>query len=175
MDHPRSRGVYLSARLQGLAHVGSSPLARGLRVIGVALRDATRIIPARAGFTQPSRSQAEPHADHPRSRGVYRVGKRWETIGYGSSPLARGLPPGDWVGTSCPRIIPARAGFTALASHTRCSFGDHPRSRGVYISPGILRSSASGSSPLARGLLVDEDRLPLTGWIIPARAGFTFS
>ena len=50
---------------------------------------------------------------------------------------------------------------------------DHPRSRGVYSAPqGFLRG-ATGSSPLARGLLallpVRESLLR----IIPARAGFT--
>ena len=50
---------------------------------------------------------------------------------------------------------------------------DHPRSRGVYSLPSLLRPSGRGSSPLARGLrrvsleMCGDDR------IIPARAGFT--
>ena len=50
---------------------------------------------------------------------------------------------------------------------------DHPRSRGVYPSPGVLCPSPSGSSPLARGLLADEVVGPHEVRIIPARAGFT--
>ena len=50
-DHPRSRGVYLRKHLQGMAQSGSSPLARGLPDMTRDLVGATRIIPARAGFT----------------------------------------------------------------------------------------------------------------------------
>ena len=51
-DHPRSRGVYpLSAQVT-VAGIGSSPLARGLRDDVPESKEATRIIPARAGFTQ---------------------------------------------------------------------------------------------------------------------------
>ena len=70
-------------------------------------------------------------------------------------------------------IIPARAGFTATSKMKSVSHLDHPRSRGVYAASAATRCSASGSSPLARGLRsgralsLDVDR------IIPARAGFT--
>ena len=91
----------------------------------------------------------------------------------GSSPLARGLPPGYSIGVQHARIIPARAGFTAwiqfgaqllwgsspLARGLRKSSRsiheahvDHPRSRGVYSSSTTRRSRSAGSSPLARGL-----------------------
>ena len=50
-DHPRSRGVYVSAVLGPLRARGSSPLARGLHNLSVDGNDAVRIIPARAGFT----------------------------------------------------------------------------------------------------------------------------
>ena len=53
-DHPRSRGVYASTRLPLLSGSGSSPLARGLLERGVASRMRSRIIPARAGFTEES-------------------------------------------------------------------------------------------------------------------------
>ena len=52
---------------------------------------------------------------------------------------------------------------------------DHPRSRGVYTrSPGAPRRWR-GSSPLARGLPIPRPGAIPTIWIIPARAGFTFS
>ena len=91
--------------------------------------------------------------DHPRSRGVYRMGLLSVERRSGSSPLARGLrPPG-----------PA----------TSSAGADHPRSRGVYFTTFYPPDPSFGSSPLARGLPpggVD----PVQPWrIIPARAGFT--
>ena len=50
-DHPRSRGVYPTwAKPEDLV-LGSSPLARGLRVGIARLLVGHGIIPARAGFT----------------------------------------------------------------------------------------------------------------------------
>ena len=73
--------------------------------------------------------------------------------GFGSSPLARGLPE-----TKSSEII---------------SIWDHPRSRGVYPGPGAVEAPGTGSSPLARGLRLSL-RLPdVSPRIIPARAGFT--
>ena len=70
-DHPRSRGVYTSARSPPTSVLGSSPLARGLRYRPHETGEGGRIIPARAGFT-PLPHFPYPHAgDHPRSRGVY--------------------------------------------------------------------------------------------------------
>ena len=91
----------------------------------------------------------------------------------GSSPLARGLPLGAAKTELGDRIIPARAGFTALEGRGSALLRDHPRSRGVYDE--IIESDAEdiGSSPLARGLLLAQ-ALAHDGWgIIPARAGFT--
>ena len=50
---------------------------------------------------------------------------------------------------------------------------DHPRSRGVYAGREILSGERSGSSPLARGLLITFCDGCTRGGIIPARAGFT--
>ena len=50
-DHPRSRGVYLNRSPTRLNLAGSSPLARGLHSRPTPSCQATRIIPARAGFT----------------------------------------------------------------------------------------------------------------------------
>ena len=71
-----------------------------------------RIIPARAGFTQPGGDGAEALEDHPRSRGVYGVWYRSSASIPGSSPLARGLPLCETGENAGVRIIPARAGFT---------------------------------------------------------------
>ena len=111
--------------------------------------------------------------DHPRSRGVYDTHPT--AIGgiAGSSPLARGLPTRRRGGSSADRIIPARAGFTSRCPRRTSSWTDHPRSRGVYQGRRAWTPRASGSSPLARGLL--EDVIPGEDYvrIIPARAGFT--
>ena len=153
---------------------GSSPLARGLRRAMSGLGLASGIIPARAGFTSGPTPPARRCADHPRSRGVYVDSVPLPTPVTGSSPLARGLHlhphaserphPGSsplarglrsLVGSFrfVFRIIPARAGFTALL---------------VRISRPCM-----GSSPLARGLRGGEGGGEQPGGIIPARAGFT--
>ena len=172
-DHPRSRGVYLSAILVPVIKAGSSPLARGLQSWDAPRTLAYRIIPARAGFTSAPTGAGRRRRDHPRSRGVYGHGAAVELGQVG--------------------IIPARAGFTTPTPRTRSRTWDHPRSRGVYIpryaslpqaegsSPlarglqgdTVTSKPQSGSSPLARGLQRSEPppvRLPR---IIPARAGFT--
>ena len=111
-DHPRSRGVYGGYIIRGLQGEGSSPLARGLLRRGAPASARRGIIPARAGFTQPSAHRPGQGPDHPRSRGVYVRDGPLETVAGGSSPLARGLPPVDPRPEGGRRIIPARAGFT---------------------------------------------------------------
>ena len=70
-DHPRSRGVYPTwAKPEDLV-LGSSPLARGLRVGIARLLVGHGIIPARAGFTDFLNQKIIDHVDHPRSRGGY--------------------------------------------------------------------------------------------------------
>ena len=131
-DHPRSRGVYLAATSRPCMTAGSSPLARGLLSTPVRCRSTTGIIPARAGFTSNTCAGSTQRWDHPRSRGVYPDRDVREGALRGSSPLARGLRGGAAEQPPRPRIIPARAGFTA---------DGEPWS-----------SSIMGSSPLARGL-----------------------
>ena len=172
-DHPRSRGVYRIARPQAGISAGSSPLARGLpgRIVLHDLRG--RIIPARAGFTRPRPASPTAAADHPRSRGVYDAAYVYGVATRGSSPLARGLRCASYAGTAGPRIIPARAGFTSGPQITKFDHGDHPRSRGVYVTGYWWPVVRAGSSPLARGLPSHSGLQYKLGGIIPARAGFT--
>ena len=114
-DHPRSRGVYLSACPPSRADRGSSPLARGLLAVPIVFDDALGIIPARAGFTVKSPVQGIGTSDHPRSRGVYINGMLSAKRPIGSSPLARGLRHASHHQDQSGRIIPARAGFTQSA------------------------------------------------------------
>ena len=111
-DHPRSRGVYLLQAVMIVSFLGSSPLARGLPAWCGPCCLISRIIPARAGFTDIPCTRTE--------------------IGMGSSPLARGLLAGSVAAIGTAGIIPARAGFTAVEAPTRQHPQDHPRSRGVY-------------------------------------------
>ena len=152
-DHPRSRGVYLAVE-------------RGITI-------PARIIPARAGFTPRPCDPARTGRDHPRSRGVYPMRTMSPQSTSGSSPLARGLRSSTGATRSCTWIIPARAGFTLLVLGRASIRTDHPRSRGVYPPSRSPRWSASGSSPLARGLHDAAVRKALRARIIPARAGFT--
>ena len=135
-DHPRSRGVYYQPRASPTGSRGSSPLARGLLPFVFRIASSSRIIPARAGFTESSKASCATNPDHPRSRGVYPAGRKPGHWPEGSSPLARGLP--DRL-RRCrrprrrhPGIIPARAGFTITKLPNRVCATDHPRSRGVY-------------------------------------------
>ena len=91
--------------------------------------------------------------DHPRSRGVYANDLVALWGHWGSSPLARGLPPDP----------PGPAGRG----------GDHPRSRGVYPLYCLNVPLPPGSSPLARGLRARPHHCLRELRIIPARAGFT--
>ena len=91
--------------------------------------------------------------DHPRSRGVYSMIDLINDMPEGSSPLARGLHYHLMIRALLNRIIPARAGFTEAVRAKLAGWGDHPRSRGVYV-----LHARMGDHSL---------------WIIPARAGFT--
>ena len=172
-DHPRSRGVYVDHGGGLMVCGGSSPLARGLPARDRATPAHLRIIPARAGFTRELGAVVEHLRDHPRSRGVYDPVGALRGGGYGSSPLARGLPAHGPAGLAGLRIIPARAGFTGRITRRSLRCRDHPRSRGVYLILRIRARVRRGSSPLARGLHAIVPPCHTCARIIPARAGFT--
>ena len=172
-DHPRSRGVYGGPLPAGHGHAGSSPLARGLHLLVLTRDGGERIIPARAGFTEPRHVDPTGGEDHPRSRGVYAARGTRSCATTGSSPLARGLRPRRPAQPHGGGIIPARAGFTARGRSASRASQDHPRSRGVYAYRLGPASPRRGSSPLARGLHQEADRRGELVGIIPARAGFT--
>ena len=172
-DHPRTRGVYQTKPEQSVTPEGSSPHARGLRRCRT-VRDVRQgIIPARAGFTIPQRCSSLCSWDHPRTRGVYIADPKAADRARGSSPHARGLQRPPPSGPAKPRIIPARAGFTAAAPRGLWRTRDHPRTRGVYDVVRSGRSLSRGSSPHARGLRRCRTVRDVRQGIIPARAGFT--
>ena len=143
-----------------MATTGSSPLARGLRAITVEPPRRPGIIPARAGFTSSASSTPSAGPDHPRSRGVYPTVWVGGQCGAGSSPLARGLHEWEAERPDANRIIPARAGFTAVSAAPGRQPEDHPRSRGVYNISDDDPAGEGGSSPLARGLPKPQPRRP---------------
>ena len=136
-----------------MSPLGSSPLARGLRLGGGFGGVRYRIIPARAGFTKEELASLRKAA--------------------GSSPLARGLRIIRGSGHGSTGIIPARAGFTNSPFPGLSGTQDHPRSRGVYTAHQRGNQGSLGSSPLARGLPTTAGRRSSECRIIPARAGFT--
>ncbi len=172
-DHPRSRGVDSTGTSRARSSAGSSPLARGRPRLRDVPHESVRIIPARAGSTEEARRGGGCPQDHPRSRGVDKVGEIAKAQRTGSSPLARGRrglhrPAGSETG-----IIPARAGSTRPRRSCSCGPSDHPRSRGVDAVSDGRSLWSGGSSPLARGRLQDDLVSGMGWWIIPARAGST--
>ena len=57
-DHPRSRGEYPLGEGMGVAHMGSSPLSRGILQCRTVLLLRTWIIPALAGNTDSLEAEA---------------------------------------------------------------------------------------------------------------------
>ena len=111
--------------------------------------------------------------DHPRSCREYWLNLFSRSICSGSSPLARGIPPGEELAEADSRITPARAGNTAPYQATPLLTRDHPRSRGEYPRISRKHTRVAGSPPLARGILLHHLQQVGELRITPARAGNT--
>ncbi len=149
--HPRSRGEHYYKSLKNEYQNGSSPLARGTHYVKDIGRQRVRLIPARAGNTNPKYISRDVVSAHPRSRGEHEVQRHLCTVALGSSPLARGTRTAALVSDVLVRLIPARAGNTLLFSQISVAAAAHPRSRGEHGFGSGADPSAGGSSPLARG------------------------
>ncbi len=173
--HPRTRGEHGFSVARSAAGVGSSPHTRGTLIQGQKLSDCTRLIPAHAGNTAPTRAAPEAAPAHPRTRGEHARGSSTGAAPAGSSPHTRGTlsdatpPPADT------RLIPAHAGNTQTATIAEGNKAAHPRTRGEHRSAPCPAAATSGSSPHTRGTQAARveaaDRLRL----IPAHAGNTGS
>ena len=91
----------------------------------------------------------------------------------GSSPRARGTRDEDRRDRDRARFIPACAGNTSAALASRAMSTVHPRVRGEHLITTTLALNVSGSSPRARGTLVDNPNHSNTFRFIPACAGNT--
>ena len=171
--HPRSRGEHRPRIRDERALDGSSPLARGTRDRRRPGRAPGRFIPARAGNTAPTSPAASSATVHPRSRGEHAWPAAWRRTSSGSSPLARGTPPGAAGDRDGRRFIPARAGNTRAMGTAYPRAPVHPRSRGEHDAIHVVGSVRYGSSPLARGTPPRRGRAGAAARFIPARAGNT--
>ena len=193
--HPRSRGEHTCVGCGSRRGCGSSPLARGTRACIGLIPVRGRLIPARAGNTAVRPGSRTGAAAHPRSRGEhYAAGDdylghfgssplargtrtrrfRWCSLFYfGSSPLARGTRQGTEGIRQDHRLIPARAGNTAVRGSAPCLGSAHPRSRGEHTSRAAAPLPVFGSSPLARGTHEPFPPSFFPPRLIPARAGNT--
>ena len=131
-DHPRMRGEHLSHHRMVMTALGSSPHARGALGSKATYGSLKGIIPACAGSTKSLGRIPMGCGDHPRMRGEHCSTRTMLEPCAGSSPHARGAPPGREVLGENAGIIPACAGST-LAPWYGCSCsGDHPRMRGEH-------------------------------------------
>ena len=151
-DHLRSRGVYIQEKLNGLTHLGSSPLARSIRSIDDNLHITKRIISARAEYTLSFVLHLLRLGDHLRSRGVCPSLKLNISAAIGSSPLARSIRKQSAEAQKGLGIISARAEYTNYIEAIATLYEDHLRSRGVYCVRVLRRLCRKGSSPLARSI-----------------------
>ena len=131
------------------------------------------IIPALAGNTFRSLTDAENTPDHPRSRGEYFLLLTQPRKQPGSSPLSRGIRCSLVKRIRELRIIPALAGNTQIPPGSSCKQPDHPRSRGEYLDQLQDGDVVVGSSPLSRGILFTLGSKAEYRGIIPALAGNT--
>ena len=171
--HPRSRGEHLEFLAVEVTGLGSSPLARGTRILPPVTRDTVRLIPARAGNTPPVDFDGSEAPAHPRSRGEH-CGVINHALAFtGSSPLARGTLLRQLAGAVHGRLIPARAGNTYVVDMSIVASAAHPRSRGEHLMVSHSPAAFCGSSPLARGPHLDLRSVHGGFRLIPARAGNT--
>ena len=156
-----------------MATRGSSPLARGTQEKGTHQRCVLGLIPARAGNTPLMARPSPAWRAHPRSRGEHQSTNCSLTACPGSSPLARGTLLLYLDESAEPGLIPARAGNTGGTCPADSANRAHPRSRGEHPRRTIHTLISRGSSPLARGTLIQRHLQNQTLGLIPARAGNT--
>ena len=152
---------------------GSSPRARGTRGGRCRRGQPVRFIPACAGNTRSERMTPAPSSVHPRVRGEHLDDICRAAIHGGSSPRARGTPPGRLVDRRHIRFIPACAGNTRCRDGPPGTDAVHPRVRGEHNHNGTAAPTPAGSSPRARGTHARNLLVVVRIRFIPACAGNT--
>ena len=153
-DHPRVCGEHEMLVTDGSGKQGSSPRVRGTRLLAIVQSGVTGIIPACAGNTHRRRSRPDGAGDHPRVCGEHSELLFLPGGIGGSSPRVRGTPASCYRAESCKGIIPACAGNTSLPPINNQSMWDHPRVCGEHSSWTADVVQQMGSSPRARGTLL---------------------
>jgi len=110
--YPRWRGEHFAALFADRALAGLSPLARGTRGCGCAIRLRIRFIPAGAGNTLICCDLMKLATVYPRWRGEHTARAAGGYANIGLSPLARGTRVYDNLCKFRARFIPAGAGNT---------------------------------------------------------------
>ncbi len=137
----------------GICGYGSSPQARGTQDASNAPARGQRFIPAGAGNTMQHVQPWHWPAVHPRRRGEH--GRN------GALPAVHR------------RFIPAGAGNTGTHERRGALHTVHPRRRGEHTLVYNSQNRVTGSSPQARGTLLDSNQKTEQMRFIPAGAGNT--
>ena len=136
-------------------------------------RCRVRFIPACAGNTATRRPPTPRPPVHPRMRGEHYTTTTARPSLNGSSPHARGTRAMGGGGCARGRFIPACAGNTFQSRPRKYCTAVHPRMRGEHARPFAGFSVRAGSSPHARGTLLDHVVGGFEVRFIPACAGNT--
>ena len=165
------RGERLSEMVRALQGIGSSPHARGTRPQVHHVGKGPRFIPACAGNAVAGSVSNRVATVHPRMRGERIAIHRSIYLSIGSSPHARGTLDINELDRIRYRFIPACAGNAADALHGLGLCPVHPRMRGERFVHSSAMTNFDGSSPHARGTLVDFCQHGPHIRFIPACAG----
>ena len=191
--HPRLRGELVQLIQLIPAHIGSSPLTRGTRILSRSRRMCQRFIPAYAGNSRiPRRSRCFCNRFIPAYAGNSHRGELRRDPLSGSSPLTRGTHSlqavhprnpsvhprlrGELQGTKDAsgmswRFIPAYAGNSWHPNGRSRYRSVHPRLRGELSLMESLEAMSHGSSPLTRGTRSSPMWFSDSSRFIPAYAG----
>ena len=169
------RGEHLTQHPHCARFEGSSPHARGALSTKGKAKTPIRLTPACAGSTCVLCPLLVLRWAHPRMRGEHYTTLLVNKADAGSSPHARGAPPGIRARGGPCRLIPACAGSTPTTSSMLRRTRAHPRMRGEHPGAGLVCLTAGGSSPHARGALRPHSEGFGASGLIPACAGSTLA
>ena len=171
--HPRAGGENGRHSMPIVRMLGSSPRGRGKRRFGGRSRWRVRLIPARAGKTNPPQPPKASVRAHPRAGGENIRPSVACSRPSGSSPRGRGKRLRFETFLAMQRLIPARARKTVGVVASLVPGWAHPRAGGENVIGTFVAGFKTGSSPRGRGKQsVCRSRRRANG-LIPARAGKT--